>query len=357
MLLDTTRSHPIRSSSSFLKLPREIRDLIYHLALHRSISLRPVGEISYFCQVHGHLQQKDTCASKKSPPFDPATPLAKSVFTLLNPALPLQLLRVNKQVHQEAAETLYGGHRFKFVIGPTAQVRQKAYMYPSHQNHVCSEKLCRVHYDCYRNSQDGKHFTYEDNLSALPSHYLKLIKRCDIHVQMPLVARRKEHQLYTSVQVSLRKFAACFSGLEHSLQDVVIHLNIAQTDAVPHQPDARLQALWMSQVISLQRERLYFDDGCLIQSIGFACPRTSRAENVLEPLGTIFGTRTVEVNGGSSEMAAKLSRAMTSSCLTCVPKEEKYGSRRTRIDKRKRKKGMQRYKLGKFYDTKFDWAD
>ena len=77
---------------------------------------------------------------------------------------------------------------------------------------------------------------------------------------------------------------------------------------------------------------------------------------MLEPLGTIFGTHTVEVIGTSSEVAAKLSRAMTSSDLACVPKEERYGTRRARMIKRRRKTETQKYKLGKFYETRFDFA-
>lgn len=122
--MDTTRSQPTRPRISFLNLPREIRDSIYHLALHRSVSLRPIGKISYFCQLYGHLRQRETCVSISSPPFHPATPLAISVSKLLNPELPLELLRVNKQIHEEAAEALYGGNHFKFIIGPTARVRQ-----------------------------------------------------------------------------------------------------------------------------------------------------------------------------------------------------------------------------------------
>lgn len=356
MTTDKTRSHQLRPSNSFLDLPREIRDSIYHLALHRPISLRPVGKISYFCQLYGHLRQSETCASIESPPFHPATPLAISVSKLLNPGLPLQVLLVNKQIHEEAAETLYGGNRFKFVIGPTARVRQMWRLYLRYQDRICGDKTCRVHYNCYRHSSDN-HFTYEDNLFDLPSRYLKLIKRCDIYIQMPAVPRRMESQLYTSIQTSLGKFAARFGGSEHSLQGVVIHLNQPRTDAVPLQADARLQELWARRVDSLQREGLYLDDGCLTQRNAFTCAPRRRAENVLEPLGTIFGTRTIKVVGASSEMAAKLSRAMTSSDLSCVPKEERFGTRRVRIAKRRRKKETQRYKLGRFYETRFDWAD
>lgn len=353
---DTDRSPPIRPSTSFLHLPREIRDSIYHLALHRSISLRPVGKILYYCLPHGHLRQRETCVSPESPPFHPATPLTRSVSKLLNPGLPLQILRVNRQVHEEAAETLYGGNRFRFVIGPTARVRQKRRLYRMDQDRVCGDKSCRIHSHCSYDSVDS-HFTYEDNLSDLPSYYLKLIKRCDIHVQMPAVPGRRESQLYTSIQTSLGMFAARFGGPEHSLQDVVIHLNQRQRDAIPHQADAQLQEIWVRQIDSLCGEGVYLIDGCLTRRITFTCAPITRAENVLEPLGTIFGTRTVKVVGVSSEMAAKLSRAMTSSDLACVPKEEVYGARRTRIARRKRKKEMRRYRLGRFYETKFEWAD
>lgn len=350
--IGTTRSHQIRPRSSFLDLPREIRDSIYHLALHRSISLRPVGKISYFCQNYGHLRQKETCVSIDSPPFHQATPLAISVSKLLNPSLPLQVLRVNKQIHQEAAETLYGGNRFNFVIGPTARVCR----YLRGHDRICGDKTCRVHYFCHKYLSDS-HFTYEDNLFDLPPRYLMLIKRCDIHIQMPAVPQRIEPQLFTSIQTSLGKFAARFGGSEHSIQGVVIHLNQPRTETVPLQADAQLQGLWARQVDWLWVEGLYLEDGCLTQRSYFTCAPRKRAENVLEPLGTIFGTRTVKVVGTSSEMAAKLSRAMTSSGLACVPKEECYGTRRAHTARRRRNKETQRYKLRKFYETRFDWAD
>ncbi len=173
---------------------------------------------------------------------------------------------------------------------------------------------------------------------------------------MPAVPGRRESQLYTGIQTSLGMFAARFGGPEHSLQDVVIHLNQRQKDAIPYPADAQLQGLWR-QVDSLCGEGFYLNDGCLTRRITFICAPIARAENVLEPLGTIFGTRTVKVVGVSSEMAAKLSRAMTSTGLACVPKEEVYGARRARIARRNRKKEIRRYRLGRFYETKFEWAD
>lgn len=352
-----TGSPPTRPSTSFLDLPREIRDSIYHLALHRPTRLRPVGKISYFCQLHGPLRQKETCVSIDSPPFHPATPLAISVSKLLNPGIPLQLLRVNKQIHEEAVETLYGGNRFSFIIGPTARVPQVCHRFPRERERVCGDESCRVHHDCYRHSHDGRHFTYEDNLFDLPSHYLKLIKRCVIHVKMPAVPLNRESQLYVSVQTSLKEFAARFGGLEHSLQDVAIYLNQPQTDDVPPEAEAQLQALSTREKEALWRGGLSVVDGCLTRRDVFACAPRRRAENVLEPLGTVFGMRTVKVVGGSSELAAKLSRAMTSSGLTCVPKEESYGTRRARVARRRHQKETQRYKLGRFYETKFDWEN
>ena len=354
--MDTPRSHATRPRISFLDLPREIRDSIYHLALHRSTSLRPVGKISYYCRLHGHLRHRETCVSISSPPFHPATPLAISVSKLLNPGLPLELLRVNKQIHEEAAETLYGGNRFKFIVGPTARVRQMLGSQHGAQKHGCGDQFCRIHYKCYPWSYERNHFTYEDNLFDLPSRYLKLIKRCDVHVQMPAVPDRREFQLYTSIQTSLGNFGARFGGSEHALQDVVILLNQPQTDAVPFQ--ALVEESWADQAHSLRKEGLDCDNGRLTQKIAFMCAPRTRAENVLEPLGTIFGARTVRVVGASSEMAAKLSRAMTSSRLACLLKEERYGTRRANIIRRRRKKETtQRYKLSTFYETKFDWAD
>lgn len=106
MTMDTTSSDPTHPRTTFLDLPREIRDSIYHLALHRTTSLRPIGNISYFCQLDGHLRQSPACISNTSPPFHPATPLAISISSLLSPNLPLPLLLLNHQIHSEAASTL-----------------------------------------------------------------------------------------------------------------------------------------------------------------------------------------------------------------------------------------------------------
>lgn len=174
---------------------------------------------------------------------------------------------------------------------------------------------------------------------------------------MPAIPNRRESQLYASIQMSLGNFASRFGGPQHSLRDVVILLNQRRTDVVPPQAEARLQGSWARHADSLWREGLFFNYGHLTQTIAYACAPIKRAENVLEPLGTIFGARTVRVVGASSDMAAKLSRAMTSTRLACVSKEARYGTRRAQMIRRRRKKETQRYKLDSFYETKFDWAD
>lgn len=115
-------------------------------------------------------------------------PIAISVPKLLNPGLPLELLRVDKQIHEEAAEAFYGGNRFIFIVGLTARVRRM--LRP--QTHMCGDQYCRIHYKCYPQAYDGSRFTYDDNLFDLPYPYLKLIKRCDNHVQMSAIPDRKE---------------------------------------------------------------------------------------------------------------------------------------------------------------------
>ena len=225
--------------------------------------------------------------------------------------------------------------------------------YPGNREPVCCDARCRIHYTY---ASDGTHYTYEDNLFSLPSRYLKLIKRCDIHVQMPAVPSRREAQFYSNIRTRLGDFAARFGGLDHSLQEVVVQFNQPRTDVVPAQADVKVQEAWARQVESLWREGVSIDRGCLTQRSTFVCALNGRAENALEPLGTVYGARTVKVVGASKEMKAKLEKAMTSRNLACVSKEEKYGTRRARIIKRRRKKESQRYRLGKFYETKFDWA-
>ena len=203
----------------------------------------------------------------------------------------LSLLRTSRQVHQEAARVLYGENSFHFchISDPVGHNRRWA--------------------------------AREENLTRVPSEYLKMITKCTLDICInaygpawPLDPATQT-AAYLDSKRRLADFAALFCGIEHSLREVTVRFN--QID------------------ISGQNYRL-----CL-----------QKCQNVLEPLGAIYGvTTSVVVRGVTPDLGAKLSMAMISSTLACTPKEEEYGLRRRKFRRQKRQ-----FNLRPYYESRFHW--
>lgn len=215
----------------------------------------------------------------------------------LAPTLELSLLRLSKTIHVEAASVLYGENRFQFFLGITRRHRSLA----------------------ARKSYQPPYHDFRDNLTVVSERYIKMITKCTIEVRLPTFPWTRAKKIYLQYYARLADFATCFGGDGHSLQKVVVLFN------------------------RCFREGYYFPLSCL---------RTS--QNVLETLAAIHGVRhSVTVGGVTPAFEAKLSLAMMSKAIACVPKEERYGERMV-ISKGKRR--PQRYKLRRYYDSKKVWS-
>lgn len=217
--------------------------------------------------------------------------------TGLVPKLELSWMRVSKSIHVEAASVLYGENEFQFVLAITRRhprVTGSTFDQPSY-------------------------YDFRDNLTVVSKAYLKMIKKCTIEVRLPNFPWTWAKKMYLEYYARLAAFANCFGGDDHSLQKVAVLFNRCFTRGY------------------------YFPLSCLRES-----------QNVLESLATIHGVRLSVIAGGvTPDFEAKLSLAMMSPKIACIPKEEQYGMRMVWF---KSKRGLQSHKLGRYYDSKKVWS-
>lgn len=213
------------------------------------------------------------------------------------PTLELSWLRLSKSIHIEAASVLYGENVFQFVLAITRRhprVRAPTFHQPPYHD-------------------------FRDNLTVVSEAYLRMIKKCIVEVRLPTFPWAWASNMYLKYYARLAAFATCFGGDNHSLEKIGILFNQCFSSGY------------------------YFPLSCL---------RTS--QNVLETLAAIHGVRhSVTVGGVTPAFEAKLSLAMMSPEIACVPKEETYGMRMVSY---KGKRRLQSYKLGRYYDSKKEWS-
>ena len=209
----------------------------------------------------------------------------------------LSLLRLSRTIHAEATSVLYGENEFHFVFGITR--RHEAYR----------------DLTTYLPPYHG----FQDNLMVVSEEYLKMIKKCAVEVRLPSFPWTRAGRTYLKYYERLAAFAAGFGGNDHSLQKMAVYFNRCFGD------------------------RYYAPLSCL---------RT--CQNVLEPLAAIYGVgHSVTVGGVTPALEVRLSLAMMGQEIAYEPKEERYGERTIRV---KRKKRLQRYKLGKYHESKNVWS-
>ena len=256
----------------FLTIPREIRDTIYG-----------------YC----------------SPPEVPA----KTTFFQGRPAElgEVRLLRVCKQVHDEAAITYYGNKTFVFSIGWLEENRSNV--------------------------------TYFDNTAWLSAYYLRRTKRCIINVEAMNLQSDYYKTQFLDMKQQLQSFADRL-GNHHSLNELRITYG---TDAVERRLYWGLG--WMDRLPRAARDS---DFQRVLQPV-------QAAHNMLEPLGGIYGVASVTVKGAGRDLGPRLAGAIACEQKAVTPVQETYKTRLVKVKGKGKKKQAQHYRVSKYNDPKVIW--
>lgn len=260
----------------FLDLPPELRDIIYDLTL-----------------TVGDPKDHDIYLGK-TPIFKADAPTSEELcgrpLRYQLEGVAVAILRVNKQVHYEAARFFYGKNVFVVPIGLDGR-------------------------KCHRRS-DVTPDNINNNFMNLPHHYLRMVQKCVLRILLPHIQHKWSKHFYLKAKERITYFADAMHGREHSLKKLVI-----------------IFATWPQQN-RYPRKRF-------------------SSQNVLEPLGTVHGIPEVAIVGVGSEFMVKLKSALSGEKITCSPAQETYGTRNVKVRGRRR---LQKYKLGRYYDSKYNWT-
>lgn len=289
----------VRRRRTFLDLPIEIRSLIYRLSLTAPSSIiPPLGKVKALrtasCTC---LRRSAGILSTTIPHHLPHRVLEETQYDHWHPSgLTIGLLCVNKQIHLEAASVLYGNNEFVFRVGVQR-----------HNWHVVTTLGCRQEY-----------YDFADNVLGLAPYYLQMIRKCHLRVRLLTTPFNVARPAYLNAKEVITLLADVFHNRDHCLQKLTITLSAYQSD--------------------------------------WGRPRhdVSFFENVLEPLGTICCIREVEIQGVTPEFEVKMTNATMGPEMACSPARAKYG---TKIVKRKGRKRIRHCKLGKYYDSNYDWTE
>lgn len=302
-----TKKRTIHSGLSFLDLPLEIRLMIYGICLTDDVNgkngisldqpiVRNQGEIT---QIVGN-----PCSCKK-----PNAVIIPGVDPVLLPHMGLEttghgpwkpaglvvgILRLNKQIHDEAAPVLYGSNTFEFQIGLNR-----------HNWHVAD----------YNNMCRREHFDFIDNFVDLAPQYLRMVKKCSLRIRLLTTPYVIARTTYLRALERVQAFTTILSQ-GHSLQ--------------------KLSA-------SLVQPRTY---------LYHRGRRVSFFENVLEPLGTLHGIRDVQIENVTPVFEVKLTMALKGPEPACRLAEEIYGKKMVKVQGRRRPRIC---KLRTYHESRYIW--
>ena len=240
----------------------------------------------------------------------PPQALVKTTFSNGRPAElgSVNLLCVCKRVHDEAAIIYYGNKTFVFSLG-------------WHSGNLQDEAI------------------FFDNTTWLPAKYLRLIKTCIINIETPDLNSDSFEKNFMAIKQQLQSFADGF-GDHHSLKELQISNG---TEA------AERMLYWaFEQVARLSRPAQDEDFKSFIDPL-------SAAQNLLEPLGGIYGVSSVTVKGVGQDLATRLAGAVTCDQKAVGPAPETYKTRLVKVKGHGRKKQAQQYRVSKYNDPKVVW--
>lgn len=300
----------ISSSRSFFDLPIEIRQIIYKLCLTDAVNseqgAKPDQPIVRFVGNTTHIVGSPCPCSKPSvtiiPNVDPGQlphmVLEESRHGPWKPAgLVVGLLRVNKQIHEEAACVLYGNNTFEFQIG----IHRHNWHVPNYNN------ICRREY-----------FDFVDNCLDLPPRYLQMVKKCLLRIRLVTTPYTVARPTYLRALERVTLLTNILSK-GHSLQ--------------------KLSA-------SLVQPRSYLNQPV------FQGRHTSCFQNVLEPLGTLHGIRDVKIENVSPVFEVKLTMALKGTEVACWLAEEVYETKMVKFNGRRR---PQTRRLRIYHEPRYIW--
>lgn len=207
------------------------------------------------------------------------------------------LLRLNKQIHDEAARVLYGNNTFEFQLG----LHQHHWHLPNYNN------MCRREY-----------LDFVDNFLDLPPQYLRMVKKCLLRIRLFSTPYIIAQATYLRALERITLLTQILSE-GHSLQKLSV---------------------------SIVQPRSYFS---LPISYG---RRTPCFQNVLEPFGTLHGIRDVEIKNVTPAFEVKLTMALKGSEIACRLAEEAYGTKMVKVKGRRRPRTC---RLRVYHDSRYIW--
>lgn len=294
---------------SFLDLPLELRQMIYRLCLTRDADNRDPSKThqtitdviapSTWTIVTPRFRNSKPHSSITVPQVLHQVPFSifKNVLTHRQNSyeLAVQLLCVNRQVHDEAARVLYGDNKFTFQVWFYGRNRDP-------------EVLHGIRYP-----QD---FPFAHNFLRIAPNYLRMVRRCDLQVWLPVKTLNLYRPTYLRVfdRVSLLAETLCIG---HSLQSLTVTL------------------------------KRFVREDCFARDISFF-------QNVLEPLGTVAGIRDVRIMNVTPEFEVKLTMAMKGSEIACTLAEEPFVTKMVKTRGRRRPR---RIRSKKYYESRYDWKE
>lgn len=279
------RSRSPRSQLKFplLKLPAEIRTQIYSYLLPRTIEHREpnplLGHVRNFSAV-----KKRVAKGMLVPQHDPSSRQGGPgpvVWRRGN----ISLLSVNKQVHHEAAELLYGNSTFQLFV--TYSGISFRYTWLLHGGGTPNRRY--------------------DFLELLPKKYLVLIKKVIVHVD------------HVDSYTGMIKFNVSGKGLTYGLRKQIQRLvNALQEDCAGADPDESIDATTrrMGKVhIRVSNGNAVLDQikSDAVRQREGGIKVAEDLEEMLEPFGDLRGVHHVAIYGAVTEtFAANLRKKMMS---------------------------------------------
>ena len=290
----------------FFRLPREIRDEILVLCLLSPDTMITGGDYPHPPYLGWY---NDLCA-----PLDLYCP-GRPTFALFT---------VSKQMHEEAAFNLYTRSRFQFLIATTH----------------CANLINPPN--------------IENNTIQIAPRYLRMMKRVVLVVAIEAFCCHLPRYQYIRVKNAIQKFADDLGGSDREL----VHLSVRYTEFESNHTrathiDARRRPdhEWTRSQV-MDHLRVEFNSK---HHLGYPGPHIHHAshqyQNVLEPLGMVFGIDEVLVYGVEAEFGAKLQRTMQSKEKLCEPKAKITHGKKDRVRRQRVSRAI------KWWDSTFEWKE